>query len=69
MPQKHAEITNAFSRISLKFVLFCGKRCDSIRTLLRGWLSQDYGFAVVHSSEGHNMNYLKIPLVVLLSIC
>jgi hypothetical protein len=41
----------------------------SIRAL-RGWLSQDAtaAFAVVNSSEGQNMNYLKLPLVVFLSI-
>jgi len=42
---------------------------DSMRAL-RGWLSQDATAvaAVVNSSEGQNMNYLKLPLVVLLSI-
>src|SRR4029078_700739 len=37
---------------------------------LRGWLSQDATAvpAVVTATEGQNMNYLKLPLVVLLSI-
>src|SRR5690242_3413938 len=35
-----------------------------------GWLSQDYGpNGRVNSSEGHSMNYFKLPLVVLLSLC
>jgi hypothetical protein len=38
--------------------------------MLRGWLSQDYALSQgVNSSEGQNMNYLKLPLVVLLSVC
>jgi hypothetical protein len=43
---------------------------DTFQTL-RGWLSQDATTTpkVVNSLEGHNMNYLKLPLVVLLSIC
>src|ERR1044072_2376661 len=37
---------------------------------LRSWLSQRrYGPNGRNSSEGHNMNYFKLPLVVLLSIC
>src|SRR5688572_18269295 len=37
---------------------------------LRGWLSRDAtAVPVVNSLEGQNMNYLKFPLMVLLSIC
>src|ERR1044071_5819371 len=37
---------------------------------LRGWLSQDYAFIEVETlRKDITMNYLKLPLVVLLSIC
>jgi hypothetical protein len=42
---------------------FAANLGDTVQTL-RGWLSQDADFL-----EGHNMNFLKLPLVVLLSIC
>ena len=62
-----------FDRANL--ILFLSFLClfvagfDSMRSL-RGWLSQDAtAVPVVNSLEGHNMNYFKLPLVVLLSIC
>jgi hypothetical protein len=43
---------------------------DSIGAVAKVGLSQDYASDQgVNSSEGQNMNYLKLPLVVLLSIC